>query len=356
MTQTSRFSKFFRIVLILVAIGLILMVGGPITAYFYVSKSLPQVDTLADYRPPVITRVLSDDGTIIAELFKERRIVVPVSRMPRQLIQAFVAAEDSNFFKHQGIDLVSILRAAAKNIKAGGIVQGGSTITQQVAKSLLLTPEKKFERKFKEAILAYRMENRLSKQEILYLYLNQIFLGHGAHGVQAAAENYFDKNVEELSLAECSMLAGLPKAPSRYSPYRYFPEAKERQKYVLSRMVAEGFISQEEADLAFSEELEIRPRVNQHIADAAYFTEQVRRYLEETYGKEWLYTDGLEVHTSVNLAMQRAAQEAVQSNLQAHDKRLGYRGPLAVLSEAEEDIFLREQAELHTQQPPQVGE
>ena len=185
-----------RTLLALGLLGLLLAILIPVGAYLYISKSLPKVDTLADYRPPIITRVLSDDGSVIAELFEERRIIAPVSKMPKQLVQAFVAAEDANFFKHQGIDIVSIIRAAIKNIKAGGIVQGGSTITQQVAKSLLLTPERKFKRKFKEAILAYRMEKRLSKEEILYLYLNQIYLGHGAHGVQAAAENYFDKDVE----------------------------------------------------------------------------------------------------------------------------------------------------------------
>jgi penicillin-binding protein 1A len=345
-----------RVLLGLGLLGLLLAIIVPVSAYLYVSKSLPRVDTLADYRPPIITRVLSDDGSVIAELFEERRIIVPVSRMPKQLIQAFVAAEDANFFKHQGIDLVSILRAAIKNIEAGGIVQGGSTITQQVAKSLLLTPERKFKRKFKEAILAYRMENRLSKEEILYLYLNQIFLGHGAHGVQAAAENYFDKDVEELTLAECSILAGLPKAPSRYSPYRHYERAKDRQVYVLGRMVSEGFISQDEADQAKAEELEIRPRINQHITDAAYFTEQVRRYLEDTYGEDLLYRGGLEVHTSMSLQMQLAAQAAVQANLRDHDKRQGYRGPLAVLSIEEETEFLRLQAETFLEKTPQLND
>ncbi len=359
--QTSRPKKSFfsiltRILLGLCALGLLLAVIIPVGAYFYVSKSLPRVDTLADYRPPIITRVFSDDGTVIAELFEERRVVVPVSRIPKQLIQAFVAAEDANFFKHKGIDLTSILRAAIKNIEAGGIVQGGSTITQQVAKSLLLTPERKFKRKFKEAILAYRMENRLSKEEILYLYLNQIFLGHGAYGVQAAAENYFDKDVEELTLAECSMLAGLPKAPSRYSPYRHYDRAKARQKYVLGRMVSEGFITREEADLAEAKELEIRPRINQHLADTAYFTEQVRRYLEDTFGKELLYRGGLEVHTSMNLDMQLAAQAAVQANLRNHDKRRGYRGPLAVLTAEQETEFLRQQTEAFTKKAPEVDD
>ena len=354
--KKSLLAVLTRIILGLGLLGLLLAVLVPLGAYLYVAKSLPRVDTLADYRPPVITRVLSDDGTVIAELYEERRIVVPVSRMPRQLIQAFVAAEDANFFKHQGIDIASILRAAIKNIKAGGIVQGGSTITQQVAKSLLLTPERKFKRKFKEAILAYRMEKRLSKEEILYLYLNQIFLGHGAYGVQAAAENYFDKDVDELTLAESSMLAGLPKAPSRYSPYSHYDRAKERQLYVLERMVSEGFITRDEAEQATLQELDIRPRINQHIMNAAYFTEQVRRYLEDTYGEELLYRGGLEVHTSMNLEMQLAAQAAVQANLLDHDKRQGYRGPLAVLSEAEEAEFLQQQVETFAEKPPQVND
>ncbi|MCD4689047.1 MAG: transglycosylase domain-containing protein, partial [Desulfuromonadaceae bacterium] len=234
-------SKLLRI-LLLIAAGLLgSMILCLLGAYLYVSARLPKVETLADYRPPVITRILGDDGSLIAELYRERRILVPVSSMPRQLIEAFVSAEDSKFFHHQGVDLGSIIRAALKNIRAGGIVQGGSTITQQVAKSLLLTPERKFSRKFKEAILAWRMEQHLTKEEILYLYLNQIYLGHGAYGVQAAAENYFAKNVADLTLAECAILAGLPQAPSRYSPYRHLQRAKDRQRYVLERMVAENY-------------------------------------------------------------------------------------------------------------------
>jgi len=354
--KKSFFDILGRTLLGLGLLGLLLAIIVPVGAYLYVAKSLPRVDTLADYRPPIITRVYSDDKAVIAELFEERRIIVPVSRMPKQLVQAFVAAEDSNFFKHKGIDIASILRAAIKNVKAGGIVQGGSTITQQVAKSLLLTPERKFKRKFKEAILAYRMEKRLSKEEILYLYLNQIFLGHGAHGVQAAAENYFDKDVENLTLAECSILAGLPKAPSRYSPYRHYDRAKDRQIYVLGRMVSEGFISQTEADEAMAQELQIRPRINQHITDAAYFTEQVRRYLEDTYGEEQLYRGGLEVYTSMNLQMQLAAQAAVQANLRDHDKRQGYRGPLLVLSAEQETEFLSKQAETFAEKQPVVDD
>ncbi len=312
-------------------------------AYYYVAASLPRVETLQDYRPPIVTRVLSEDGSLIAEFARERRIVVPVERIPRQLIQAFIAAEDSKFFEHQGIDLISIVRAALKNVRAGGIVQGGSTITQQVAKSLLLTPEKKFSRKFKEAILAWRMEQKLSKDEILYLYLNQIYLGHGAYGIQAAAENYFAKDVQNLTLAESALLAGLPQAPSRYSPYQNMARAKERQKYVLGRMVAKDYISREEARQAGAEKLIIHPRVNAHIGEAAYFTEQVRRYLEEAYGAERLYTGGLEVRTTMNVRLQQAAQKAVRENLLEHDQRRGYRGPRSVLVGPEVEKFLAEQ-------------
>ncbi|MBE0595761.1 MAG: PBP1A family penicillin-binding protein, partial [Desulfuromonadales bacterium] len=326
-----------------------------VAAYFYVAATLPRVETLEDYRPPLITRVYSDSGAVIAEFYKERRIVIPVERMPQQLVQAFVAAEDSKFFDHQGIDFISILRAAMKNVLAGGIVQGGSTITQQVAKSLLLTPEKKFSRKFKEAILAWRMERHLSKQEILALYLNQIYLGHGAYGVQAAAENYYAKDVENLSLAECAMLAGLPQAPSRYSPYKYFDRARERQKYVLGRMAAEGYITQGELAGALDQQLIIHPRVNTYAAGAVYFTEQVRRYLEETYGQELLYTGGLEVYTTMSLPMQQAAQKAVQDNLREHDRRRGYRGALRVLTAEQEDAFLAGQVAQLGDRAPGVG-
>ncbi len=347
-----------RVLRYLLFTGVGIALGGVVAllvAYLYVNRTLPKVDTLADYRPPIISRVYSDDGAVIAEFSRERRIIVPVSRMPRQLIEAFVSAEDSNFFQHKGIDLVSIARAALKNIKAGGIVQGGSTITQQVAKSLLLTPERKFSRKFKEAILASRMERTLSKDGILHLYLNQIYLGHGAYGVQAAAENYFDKNVEELSLAECAILAGLPQAPSRYSPYRHFDRARERQKYVLGRMVDERYVTAEEAAAALEEEVVIHQRTNSHIRDAAYFTEQVRRYLEETYGKERLYNEGLEVYTSMNLAMQLAAQKGVQDNLHDHDRRHGYRGPEKVLTAEETESFLVDQQEGFARKAPQAG-
>jgi penicillin-binding protein 1A len=344
-----------RLLLSLTLAGGLLVAAGLAAGYFYVESTLPRVETLADYKPPIITRVYSDAGEVIAEFSRERRIVVPVDRLPKQLVNAFIAAEDSNFFSHQGVDLLSILRAALKNLMAGGIVQGGSTITQQVAKSLLLTPEKKFSRKFKEAILAYRMEKTLSKDDILYLYLNQIYLGHGAYGVQAAAEGYFDKDIQELTLGECAMLAGLPQAPSRYSPYANYGKAKERQKYVLGRMVEEGMISAEQAEAAKAETIEIHPRVNTRIADAGYFTEQVRRYLEETYGTERLYQGGLEVRTTMNVTMQEAAQQAIQENLRNLDKRRVYRGPERVLGAEEVEAYLAGQQAIYDKRPLHPG-
>jgi len=332
-------------------LGVALLVG----AYFYVSSTLPKVETLADYRPPLITRIYSDDSSIIAEYSRERRILVPYDKMPKTLVQAFVASEDASFFKHQGIDFVSILRAALKNIKKGGIAQGGSTITQQVAKKLLLTSERTFTRKFKEAILAWRMEKTLTKQEILYLYLNQIYLGHRAYGVEAAAENYFDKNVEELTLAESAILAGLPQAPSRYSPYRHYERAMKRQKYVLGRMVKEGYITANEYEQATTEEVEIKPRLNNLLDVTAYFNEQVRRYLEERFGEETLYTGGLQVETSINLPMQELARQAVKKNLRAHDKRRGYRGAEKVLAPEEIEPFLAQQEATFASEPLSTG-
>ena len=348
--------KFLRWTL-LTGVGFFLAgVLGLVGAYLYVAGSLPKVDTLADYRPPIITRVYSDDGSVIAEYAREKRIVVPISQIPQQLIHAFISAEDSNFYEHPGIDLVSIMRAAVKNVMAGGIVQGGSTITQQVAKSLLLTPEKKFSRKFKEAILAWRMEKRLSKNDILFLYLNQIYLGHGAYGVEEAAETYFDKDVKDLNLAECAILAGLPQAPSRYSPYDHFDRAKDRQKYVLQRMVDNGYITADEAKAAYAQQIVIHSQVLPHLQEAGYFTEQVRRYLEKTYGAKSLYEDGLQVYTTMDLPMQEAARHAVRENLRDVDKREGYRGPERVFSPQEQIAFLAEQTADLANDPPQAGQ
>lgn len=308
------------------------VVGG---GYLYIVRGLPKISSLKDYNPPIISTIYSHDNRKIGEFFKEKRIIIPVDKVPKMLADAFIAAEDARFYKHEGIDFFSILRALFKNIEAGTIVQGGSTITQQITKSLLLSPERSYLRKMREAILAYRIEKALTKEEILYVYLNQIYLGHGAHGVGAAAENYFGKNCSELNLAECALLAGLPQAPSRYSPFRNFNRAKERQVYVLNRMLAEGYITNIQATKAINTPLDIKPRHNWYIEQVPHYTEYVRRYIEEKYGRETLYENGLEIYTPVSIEMQKAGSDAVQKGLADLDKRQGYRGPLRHLSPEE---------------------
>jgi len=316
--------------------------GGLYAGYRHYSEELPNISSLRHYRPPGITTVYSDDNIKIAEFFRERRIVMTLPDMPEKLIHAFIASEDARFFTHKGIDYLSILRAFFKNIEAGTVVQGGSTITQQVIKCFLLTSEKKYSRKIKEAILAYRIDKAFDKERILYLYLNQIYLGHGAHGVGAAAENYFGKSVQELNLAECAMLAGLPQAPSKYSPFTHFDKARKRQKYVLGRMLTEGYISQAEAEEAEKKTLEIRPRKNLYIEKVPFYTEHVRRHIEKRYGRKTLYEEGLSIYTAVSVEMQETAQREVDAGLRALDKRQGYRGILRHISPGETEAFSEE--------------
>ncbi len=321
-----------------VTLGVVTLLG--IAGYvFYLMAKLPRVDRLGDYKPPIVSQVFGDDGSLVGEFYLERRKVVPVNQMPRKLIQAFVSAEDASFYQHKGIDYLGIVRAAFKNIISMRKKEGASTITQQVTKSMLLTPEKKFSRKIKEAILAKRMEEKLSKDEILYLYLNQIYLGGGAYGVQVAAETYFGKNVEQLNLAEMAMLAGLPKAPNAYSPIKHMEKARERQGYVLERMVKEGYITQAEADHARRTPIVIRSLKKVNNEQSAYFLEHLRIQLEEKYGEDQLYKGGLKIYTTMNAEMQRAAFESVRSGLKAVDKRQGYRGPAKHLKDTDVDAF-----------------
>ena len=352
--------RFFpKLVLWLFMLGFFVAILGALASvgvYFYISKDLPRIKSLTEYHPSIITNVYSDDGRKIAEFFKERRIIKPLDEMPAALINAFIAAEDSRFYKHKGIDFYSIVRAFFKNLEAGTIVQGGSTITQQVTKSFLLTPERSYTRKLKEAILAYRIDKAFNKDEILYLYLNQIYLGHGAYGVEAAAENYFGKTVKDLNLAECAILAGLPQAPSKYSPFKYPERAKQRQIYVLNRMVDEGYISNIEATEAINTVVEIKPRRNWYIEEIPYYTEQVRRYVEEKYGRDALYAQGLKIYTAASIEMQIIAREEIEKGLYELDKRQGYRGPLKILAPEEIETFSRTiQSELNDN-PLQAGQ
>ncbi|MFO7990575.1 MAG: PBP1A family penicillin-binding protein [Desulfotignum sp.] len=319
--------------------------GGLLGLYFYLSQDLPKINSLGDYQPATVSYVFSDDGRKIGEFYNERRIVIPLSEMPDHLINAFVAAEDSRFREHPGIDIQSIFRAFIKNFQAGAITQGGSTITQQVTKSFLLTPERTYERKLKEAILAYRIEKKFTKDEILFLYLNQIYLGNGAHGVEAAAENYFGKHARELNLAECAMLAGLPQAPSRYSPFQFPDRAKQRQIYTLNRMKEEGMISNMDVTEAIDTPLDIKPRKNWFIERVPFYTEHVRRYVEKKYGADTLYNQGLQIHTAVNIEYQKMGQKAVQKGLLDLDRRMGYQGPSGRIPLSEIETFCASEAE-----------
>jgi penicillin-binding protein 1A len=319
--------------------------GGLLGLYFYLSQDLPKINTLKDYQPATVTYVFSDDGRKIGEFYKERRIVIPLSEMPDNLINAFVAAEDSRFREHPGIDIQSILRAFIKNFQAGTITQGGSTITQQVTKSFLLTPERTYERKIKEAILAYRIEKKFTKDEILFLYLNQIYLGHGAYGVESAAENYFGKHAKDLNLAECAMLAGLPQAPSRYSPFQFPDRAKQRQIYALNRMKEEGMISNMAVTEAIDLHLDIKPRKNWFIERVPFYTEHVRRYVEKKYGADALYNQGLQIYTAVNIEYQKMGRDAVQKGMMELDRRMGYRGPQQHIAASRVEAFCRNEAE-----------
>ncbi|MBI3756047.1 MAG: PBP1A family penicillin-binding protein [Deltaproteobacteria bacterium] len=315
----------------------------PSAIYLYFASTLPQLSSLHEYNPNIITKIYSGDNQVIGEFYIERRIVVPFSKIPTRLIKAFLAAEDAQFYQHKGIDYWSVLRAFYRNLTAGKIVQGGSTITQQVAKSFFLTPERNIGRKIKEALLAYRIEKSLSKDDILHLYLNQIYLGNGAYGVQAAAEAYFGKDVENLSLAEAALLAGLPKAPSKYSPYHYPDVAKQRQEYVLRRMIEEGYITKDEEEKALRYTFKLKPKEIRSLWVGPYFTEHVRRYIDEKYGEDLLYRGGLQVYTTLNVEFQEAANEAAAFGLKEHDKRRGYRGPVKRLAKKDEmDAFLTE--------------
>ena len=321
--KSNLFQRLAKISIIIIMIFVTAIILFGLAFYLYFSHDLPNIQALKNYKPPTVTRLFSEDGEVIGEFFIEKREVVSLERVPHHLIQAFISGEDARFFQHKGLDYTAILRALFRNIFSGEIVQGGSTITQQVVKSLLLSPEKSFSRKIREAILAFKIEKYLSKEEILFLYLNQIYLGHGAYGVGAAAENYFGKPIEELNLAESALLAGLPQAPSKYSPSAHPEQARRRQVYILNRMMEEGFIDRSELAKALQSPFRIR-KENSLIEKTPYFVEHVRRYIEEKYGKEPLYRNGLQVYTTIDIDFQRVAQEAVESGLKEIEKRQKY--------------------------------
>ena len=315
-------------VLVLVAIA---GAGGTIYVFHAFGRDLPDYRQLAQYEPPVTTRIHGGDGRLIAEYATERRVFVPVKAMPQMVVNAFLAAEDRNFYQHSGIDVLGIVRAGVTNLKNWGSDRrpvGASTITQQVAKNFLLTNEVSWTRKIKEAILSFRIERSLAKDRILELYLNEIYLGLSSYGVASAALNYFNKSLDELSVEEAAYLAGLPKAPSNYHPVRYAQQARERRDYVIGRMVIAGFIGEDEAQRARSTALAIQPRTDTEFVVADYFAEEVRRELAQRYGESQLYKGGLSVRTTLDPRLQTIASRVLRAGLETYDRRHGWRGPI----------------------------
>ena len=324
--EAKKLSSLFNFFLGFVVFILVMTVFGVIGFYAF-TMDLPGIDALKDYRPSISSRVYDDKNELIDEFFLEDRKLIKIKEVPRVVVQAFVAAEDSRFFAHKGFDLQSIFRAVFKNIEAGHIIQGGSTITQQVAKMMYLSPEKKYTRKFKEAILAYKIDRYLTKDEILNLYLNQIYLGHGTYGIESASLGYFGKSARELKLHEAALLAGMPKAPSNYSPFLHYDKAKQRQHYVLTRMKEDGYISQEEMEKAYAAPMNLRS-IRPKDKMAAYFVETVRRYVQEKYGADVLYKEGLSIYTTLDLTAQKYAGEAMERGLKELEERNKYKSGL----------------------------
>ena len=310
--------------------------GGVLFIFHNYGRGLPEYRQLADYEPPVMTRVYGGDGRLLAEYATEKRIFVPIKATPKRVIQSFLAAEDKNFYIHPGVDVLSVIRAALTNVRNIGSSNrpvGASTITQQVAKNFLLTNEVSWKRKIKEAILAFRIERALSKDRILELYLNEIYLGFGSYGVAAAALNYFDKSMDELTIDEAAFLAALPKAPNNYHPVKKPKAAKARRDWVIGRLLVGGLITPAEAELAAARPLQVRQRSATEYIRADYFAEEVRRQLDNRYGEEKLYKGGLSVRTTLDPRLQAIADTVLREGLETYDRRHGWRGPVARLPE-----------------------
>ena len=308
--------------------------GGMIWVFYDFGRGLPDYRQLADYEPPVTTRVHTGDGRLLAEYATEKRVFVPVSATPKRVVRAILAAEDKNFYAHPGIDFLSVLRAAVTNVRNMGTdrrLVGASTITQQVAKNFLLSNELSWERKIKEAILAFRIEHAFSKERVLELYLNEIYLGFGSYGVAAAALNYFNKSLDELSVAEAAFLAALPKAPNNYNPLRHPRAARARRDWVIGRMEDDGAITAAEAAGARATPLIVGLRSETEFVEAAYFAEEVRRELTARYGEDQLYKGGLSVRTTLDPRLQEIAERVLRRGLETYDRRHGWRGPVARL-------------------------
>lgn len=317
----------------LIVFGLVAFVIGVVTVagvVVYFARDLPKFDSMRDYGPLRTTRVLAADGSIVGEIYVEHRTVVPMSDVPAVMVQALISAEDAKFFEHSGVDWMGIAKAALANLRPGAHARGASTLTQQTVKTFLLSSERSYSRKIKEAILALRLERNLNKQDILHLYLNQIYFGNRRYGIEEAARYYFGKSVKDITLGEAAALASIPKSPSQLNPRRNAVRAKERQVYVLQRMAANGYISDAEATAAIEAPLPVAPLPPS--PPGAYYVTEVRRQLTEQLGEELITEGGLRIETMMQPQLQQAAEEAMQQGLRQIDKRQGYRGALATMS------------------------
>ncbi len=325
--------RLFGLLMVLALLG----AGGAVAVLHHYGQDLPDYGQLADYEPPIVTRIHAGDGRLLAEYAEQKRVFVPVDAIPQRVKQAFISAEDQEFYQHPGVDFKALLRAVVTNVRNLGSNRrpvGASTITQQVAKNFLLTNEVSIERKIKEAILAFRIEQAYSKDKILELYLNEIFLGQRSYGVAAASLNYFNKSLDELSVEEAAYLAALPKAPNNYHPTRRTEAAVSRRNWVIGRMLEDGHIGHADAELAAAQPLATAVRAETEIVKADFFAEEVRRDLERIYGEDELYGGGLSVQTTIDPTLQRHADAALREGLIAYDRRHGWRGPVAQLDPA----------------------
>ncbi|MEA3438337.1 MAG: transglycosylase domain-containing protein, partial [Thermodesulfobacteriota bacterium] len=314
-----RITKSKVIILIVVFSGILCgIIAG---VFFGLTRDLPQIRALEDFKPAAVTRIYSADKVLLAELFIEKRDPVPLNIIPHYLKAALIATEDRKFYKHSGVDIKGILRAIIKNILAGEYVEGASTITQQLAKTLFLTPKKTIIRKLKEAVLSFQLERRYTKDEILKLYLNQVYFGSGAYGVESAALLFFGKTAKRLNLAECALIAGLPKSPSRYSPLVNLELALKRRNIVLKQMAATGIITETALKKALKQTL-LPEKSGFDPVKGPYFVEHVRKFLEEIIGPTRLYKSGLTVFTTLSWPLQKVAEQSVENGLFALEKRM----------------------------------
>lgn len=323
--------KLIKALLVLLVLGMF-AIGGLFGLVAWVASDLPQINSLSDYRPPMNSKIMAKDGSILLEIGKETRDVVEFKDIPPRIVGAFLAAEDDNFYNHKGVDYFGIARAFMVNLKEGRLVQGGSTITQQVAKSLLLSKERTISRKIKDLLLAQKIEEKFSKEDILYLYLNQVYLGGGYYGVKAAMKGYFDKELEEATVAESALVAGLLVAPGRYSPYVNPIYAKRRQLYVLKRMYETGKIEFKDYEMAKIEDIKMRLRSSVAMK-GGHFTDWIRQQVIAKVGEDEFLTEGFEVVTTLDWQLQEKAEQSVLANLKELDKRQGYKGPVGNLAD-----------------------